>query len=100
VAGRDHLVAAPKLIAIVDPSHRRTARYAHSTASGTESARSSPARRLSEVGPPRQPTGSKRHRRPSGTAGAGVPSRQRQGLSSDRAAVLASIPSTVVMPIG
>jgi hypothetical protein len=59
MAGRDHLVAAPKLIAIVDPSHRRPARYAHSTASGTESALSSPARRLSEVGPPRQPTGSK-----------------------------------------
>ncbi len=48
--GRDHLVAAPKLIAIVDPSHRRTARYAPSTASGTEPARSSPAGRLSEVG--------------------------------------------------
>ena len=35
VAGRDHLVAAPKLIPIVDPSHRRPPRYAHSTASGT-----------------------------------------------------------------
>jgi hypothetical protein len=61
VAGRDHLVAAPKLIAIVDSSHRRQARYAHSRSSGTDSARSGPAGRLSEAGlTPRQLTGSKR----------------------------------------
>ena len=65
MAGRDHLVAAPKLIAIVDPSHRRTARDAHRRASGTESARPGPAGRLSEAGlTPRQLTGSKRSNDP------------------------------------
>ena len=65
MAGRDHLVAAPKLIAIVDPSHRRTARYAHSTAGGpgvgpVEACHAPSATQDSS----RQLTGSKRHQRP------------------------------------
>ena len=64
MAGRDHLIAAPKLIAIGDPSHRRTERYAHRTTSGTESARSSPARRLSGAGLTAAANGCKPHQRP------------------------------------
>jgi hypothetical protein len=86
VASRDHLVPAPKLIAIVNPSHRRSGRYAHAaTARSTDGC----AAEFREAGSARS--------HPSSSADAGVGSATPASASLDaRAAPRAAVSERAV----